>query len=103
MSLDVAVLNDSDQVVRSVGFGVDEHWELVQIAENQSLPLLGRLRDFYSDSEVSVGELSALVEEVEGIVRSRDLSPALQSRLRQLTEMIRYAVAEGRPLAILAD
>lgn len=103
MSLEVIVLNDQDQVVRSVGFGVDEHWQVVEFARQRNLPLLGRLRDYYSDAEIPVEELAAFLEEVEAAIRSRDLSPEVRPSLEQLADLTRFAISEDRPLVILAD
>lgn len=103
MSLDVTVLDGRDQVVRSVGFGVDEHWEVVELARQRNLPLLGRLRDYYADAKISVEELSAFLEEVEAAIRSRELNPEVQPRLEQLADVIQCAISEGRPLVVLAD
>lgn len=103
MSLDVTVLDDEDQVVRSVGFGVDEHWEVVEFARQRNLPLLGRLRDYYSDAQISVEELAAFLEEVEAAIRSGELNPEVRPRLEQLADVIRFAMSEDRSLVVLAD
>ncbi len=103
MSLDVTVLDDQDRVIRSMRLGVDEHWEMVELATEGSLLLLGRLRDYYADAAISVEELPGLLEEVEGPVRRDDLSPRMRSLLTELADVIRFAMAERRSLEVLAD
>ena len=103
MSLDVTILDDQDQVIRSVGLGVDEHWELVQFAAEASLPLLERLHDFYSDAQIAVEELPAFLEEVQVLSSGDGLSPRLRLVLTALAHIIKCARAEQRPLTVLAD
>lgn len=103
MSLDVTVLDDHEGVIRSMGLGVDEHWEIVRLAAEESYRLLGRLRDYYADTEISVEELPAFLEEVEALVRRGDLSPRMRSLMTELADMSRFAIAERRSLSVLAD
>jgi hypothetical protein len=103
MSLDITVLDDQEGVIRSMGIGVDEHWEMVRLAAEGSHRLLGRLRDYYAEAEISVEELPAFLEEVEALVRRGDLSPRMRSLLTELVDMSRFAMAERRSLAVLPD
>jgi len=103
MSLDVTIFDDQDQVIRSVGLGVDEHWELVQLAAEASLPLLERLHDYYSDAQIAVEELPAFLEELRVLASGEGVSPRLRLVLTDLAHITKCAMAEQRSLTVLAD
>ena len=103
MSLDFNVRDDHNLVIRSMGLGVDEHWEIVQLAAKRGYVLLGRLRDYYADAEFFVEELPAFLVEVEALRSQGELSPKARSDLTDLADVIRFALAERRSLEVLAD
>lgn len=103
MSLDVTILDDKGQVISSVELGVDEHWELVQFAAEAGLPLLERLHDYYSDTEIAVDELPAFLEQVQLLSCWEGVMPRLQLLLTELAQVTTRAMAEKRSLTVLAD
>ncbi|MCC6785650.1 MAG: hypothetical protein IT457_22560 [Planctomycetes bacterium] len=103
MSLEVTILDTNDQVIRSVGLGVDEHWELMQLATAARLPLLERLHDYYSDSQIEVRELPAFLQEVRALGSRDCLSPRLRQILDDLAQVTECAMSEMRVLTVLAD
>ena len=103
MSLDVTILDDQDQVIRSVGLGVDEHWELVQLAAEARLPLLERMHDYYSDAQIAVEELPAFLEEMQVLAEREGVSDRLRLFLTELAHVTKCAIATRRSLTVIAD
>ena len=97
------ILDDRRSILRSAPIYMNEHWELVQLAESGGSPLLGRIHDYFSDTHYSLDELPALLGEVRAIAARQDLSANLRACLTELDSLIVYARTHGRPVTVVAD
>lgn len=99
MALDIAILEDDGRFGVQCSLGVNEHWGLIQSAKPlAAFPLLLRLRDYYSDAEFGVGEVSALREELHRL--------SYQVQNKMITELIQLcdsAERNGKGIVAIAD
>lgn len=102
MSLDFAVLDQSGGPERTVSLGVNLHHELVISASALELARFRDFADYYEDAEVAVDDLPSLAAQVQ-ILRAQAGSTDLRSFLDELSELIAYAVANGKALYAIAD
>ena len=102
MSLDFAVLGRSGAPERTVSLGVDLHYDLVTAASLAGLRDFQRFADYYEHAEVNVDDLPGLMEQVRAL-RAEVGSTDLQHFLDSLSELIAYAVLNGKALHAIAD
>ena len=102
MSLDFAVLGQNRAPEKTVSLGVDLHHELMTAASSRGLLRFQDFADYYEDAEIAVDDLAGLAEQVRAL-RAQIASTDLQRFLDDLSELIGYAVANGKALHAIAD
>lgn len=102
MSLDFAVLGQNGAPEKTVSLGVDLHHELVTSASARGLARFQDFADYYEDAEIAVDDLPGLAEQVQRL-RAHVSSTDLQRFLNGLSDLIAYAVANGKALHVIAD
>ena|SRR5436189_3460401 len=102
MSLDFAVLGQNGAPEKTVSLGVDLHHELITAASSRGLGRFQDFADYYEDTEIAVDGLAGLAEQVR-VLRAQVSSTDLHCFLDGLSELIGYAVANGKALHAIAD
>ena len=103
MSLDLAMLGETDEVEESVGISMAAHWRLFTAAKQYNLLLLQRMADYWGEVAYSPEEMPRLAEEISTLMsewgRTHDLFPLLKS----LIKLADIAESKGRGLEALPD
>lgn len=102
MSLDFVVLDQNGLPEKIVSLGVDLHYELITEASNYGLSGFQDFADYYEDAEIAVGDLPDLDEQVQKLSIQID-SVDLRKFLSDLSELIAYAITNGKVLHVIAD
>ena len=102
MSLDFTVLGQNGAPEKAVSLGVDLHHELVNAASAGGLVRFQDFADYYEDVEIAVNGLLDLSEQVR-ILRTQTGSTDLQRFLDALSELVAYAIENGKALHAIAD
>lgn len=103
MSLDIAVLDDEEHVVRSVPIGVDEHAAFMEIVNRKGPTVLGRLSDYYEEAEIFPPEFDDLHTELSVATSECSRSSALHRTLLEFRELLSFAEEQSRSLVALPD
>lgn len=102
MGLDIAILDDQGNPKTFVSLTVDEHWAIVQQAEQMALPLWTRMSDYYADVDYDVDEVSALAAETVRLQRALG-DPGIQARLDEIERMLNAAFSRHDAVSVIAD
>src|SRR5262249_32185290 len=102
MSLDFAILDNDDRVVKYVPITVDQHRILMQIASNYHLAVLLMFSDYYQDVEIKSDDMETLESEISVLMECL-AEGELRQLARRLQGIIREATRDGYHFANLAD
>jgi hypothetical protein len=102
MSLDFAVLGHNGAPEKTVPLSVELHQELVTAAARAGLSRFKKFEEYYEDAEILVTDLPDLAEQVTTLRIQTD-STDLQHFLDGLSDLIAYAMANGKTLHAIAD
>ncbi len=102
MSLDFVVLGPNGAPEKTLSLGVDLHHELITSAFSCGIMRFQDFSDYYEDAEITVDDLAGLAEQVRAL-RAQVGSIDLQYFLDGLSELIGYAITNGKALHAIAD
>lgn len=102
MPLDFVVLGQNGAPEKTLSLGVDLHHELIASAFSCGIMRFQDFSDYYEDAEITVDDLAGLAEQVRAL-RAQVGSIDLQYFLDGLSELIGYAITNGKALHAIAD
>src|SRR6476661_4190161 len=102
MSLDFVILAEDGAPEKSIGLDPATHHDLIAAAARHHLTGLNAFADYYADTELPVHDLPTLVVQLLEL-RNTISSPRLQQFLNDLEGLITQAIAQKKPLHVLAD
>lgn len=103
MSLDIAILDKDNIPVDSVQIGVDDHYILMQFINHEELPLLHRMKDYYSDATYLSFELHDLYKESQLLIERLASKPDVVSIIKNICKLIEYAMCNKMKICALSD
>jgi len=102
MALDFAVLTEDGKSADFVSLEMEQHDELMNLAERLKLAKLLRFEDYFEDVDVRVAELAELSEELNILGKSSP-PPEIAEFALDLRALIALAVSRGQPLSAVPD
>jgi hypothetical protein len=103
MSYDFCIIGENGTPVKQVGFGVDEHHLLIEVARNANLAMLSRCSDYYADIDFFPEEIGPLKDEIEELFEAGDNLDPMNSKLKQLVDLCNTAMAKNTGISTIAD
>jgi hypothetical protein len=102
MALDFCIKNDHGVVQHTIALGPHEFYEILEIAatSNPSLPLIGRLKDYYKDEEFYILELPELKNEMLEVYKKSNEKLKILQKLALLCDL---ALLYNTTICVLAD
>jgi hypothetical protein len=103
MSLDITILNSDGSPDEQVSVGVDDHYQLMQQAEKQSLLLLMRMRDYYQDADYNSDEVLLLSNELKILIEQHKSKSSFVPVATQLLNLAQIAIDRSKGIVAIAD
>ena len=103
MSLDFAVLDAEGYVDQSVSVSPETHHEIMSIASENGFESILPFKDYYEDATFPIESTPSLAAQVEALRQIEGVSEEARDFLARLTDLIRYAMEQRKPIQALAD
>ena len=101
MALDFTVLSDRGAPTETVSIQADEHYDIMELAQELKLSKLLSFADYYRDVDLYPAELPELAKEISKL--EKITSPALTELITRLQGLIRLAITKDKPLCAIPD
>lgn len=105
MGYELVVLDESGRErLDAVELSPDEHAGIERIARDQRMPVLSSFPGYWDvERQVAVGELRALLGELDQAAGLASTAPQAQSAIKKLQRVVDSALRNGRPLEVVPD
>lgn len=94
--------NHQDYSEDAVSFEEIEYQELIRIANEEKLPLIAAMTDYYGEYRIVPSELDSLLTEIKSILSSVPEGD-IRATLSKFEQLVSKAKLENLPIATLPD
>ena len=102
MSLDISICDENGLATASSPLGVDEHWKLMELANERSLMLCLRMQDYYEDVEFAPAEVGPLLNEIT-VARLGCNDVSLGQQLDAIVRLLIQGIENKQSVNVIAD